>query len=154
MTSDDDNDRGDLGGGYCRPPKEHQFKPGQSGNPRGRPKRAQNLKTLLVKELAGRVTGAENGRTIRVSKMELMIKSMVTRAIKGDQRASEQVVRLVAQTIGLDSGEPARGRLLDDDAAILREFLNHHAEDAKPADHGSGTDAELDRSAALQDPDS
>lgn len=25
--------------GYCNPPKEHQFKPGQSGNPKGRPKK-------------------------------------------------------------------------------------------------------------------
>lgn len=24
--------------GYCRPPREHQWKPGQSGNPKGRPK--------------------------------------------------------------------------------------------------------------------
>jgi hypothetical protein len=26
-------------GNYRKPPKEHQFKPGKSGNPRGRPKK-------------------------------------------------------------------------------------------------------------------
>ena len=28
--------------GYCRPPKARQWQPGQSGNPRGRPRGAKN----------------------------------------------------------------------------------------------------------------
>jgi hypothetical protein len=28
--------------GYCNPPKEHQWRPGQSGNPKGRPKGSRN----------------------------------------------------------------------------------------------------------------
>ncbi len=31
--------------GYCKPPKRTRFQPGQSGNPRGRPKGTKNLKT-------------------------------------------------------------------------------------------------------------
>ena len=37
--------------GYGRPPKEHQFQPGQSGNPFGRPKGARSFKSDLRDEL-------------------------------------------------------------------------------------------------------
>ena len=37
--------------GYKKPPKQGQFKLGQSGNPKGRPKGLQNLSTDLQEEL-------------------------------------------------------------------------------------------------------
>jgi len=33
--------------GYCRPPIAKQFKPGQSGNPRGRKKGVKNVATIF-----------------------------------------------------------------------------------------------------------
>ena len=45
------DDRHNDGVGYKRPPKHTQFKPGQSGNPRGRGKNTRNFKTDLVEEL-------------------------------------------------------------------------------------------------------
>jgi len=37
--------------GFCKPPKEHQYSKGTSGNLKGRPKGAKNLKTDLLEEL-------------------------------------------------------------------------------------------------------
>jgi uncharacterized protein DUF5681 len=41
--------------GYGRPPLMTRFRPGQSGNPRGRPKGARNLSTVVAAALSERV---------------------------------------------------------------------------------------------------
>ena len=38
---------GDYAVGHCRPPRSKQFKPGVSGNPRGRPKRNRNFNRMF-----------------------------------------------------------------------------------------------------------
>jgi len=38
--------------GFGKPPKDTQFKPGQSGNTAGRPKGSKNLKADLLEELS------------------------------------------------------------------------------------------------------
>ena len=45
--------------GYGKPPRHTRFKRGQSGNPRGRPREAKNLPTLLTEALNERVIVAE-----------------------------------------------------------------------------------------------
>jgi Family of unknown function (DUF5681) len=47
--------------GYRKPPRHTRFAKGQSGNPRGRPPGAKNLKTLLSEALNETVIVSENG---------------------------------------------------------------------------------------------
>jgi hypothetical protein len=60
--------------GYRKPPHHTRFKPGCSGNPRGRPKGVKNLSTLVHEALNEQVVVAENGRRRKVSKPQAIIK--------------------------------------------------------------------------------
>jgi Family of unknown function (DUF5681) len=66
--------------GYGRAPMMTRFRPGQSGNPRGRPKRARNLGTVVAAALSERVAINENGRRRRITKLKAAVKQLVNRA--------------------------------------------------------------------------
>lgn len=127
--------------GDCKPPVEHQFKKGQSGNPKGRPKGTKNLKTDLAEELAERVSINENGKQRKVSKQRLMLKSQITKAIKGDTRAADLVVRTMAQTLGLDAEDQTAAPLGADDVAIIEQHFSDltsaRQRKSKESDHGN-----------------
>jgi hypothetical protein len=63
------------------PPKEHRFKPGQSGNPKGRVKKIPALDKLLA-DVLGSIEDED-------SEMKAVINALITRAKKGDVRAAE-----------------------------------------------------------------
>jgi len=111
--------------GYGKPPRATQFKPGQSGNPQGRPKGTLNLKTDLEKELSERVRVTENGRSVSLSKQRLLLKALAAKAIKGDTRAAGILLNLVAQTLGYDPEDARKEPLSATDAALLDDFLAH-----------------------------
>ena len=116
--------------GYGRPPLHTRFKPGSSGNPRGRPKGAKNLKTDLLEELGEQITLREGGREVRISKQRALIKSQVARALKGDNRAAGKLFDLYLRIIGIeteaaDAGTPLtneeRAVMANLEARILRK---------------------------------
>jgi hypothetical protein len=110
--------------GYGRPPQHSRFKPGQSGNPRGRPKGRQNLKTVLENILDQKVTVTENGRPKVMRKRELMLVAHVNKAVKGDVRALNSIIALMART-GLANVEveQVEHEPAPEDQAILELFL-------------------------------
>jgi Family of unknown function (DUF5681) len=77
--------------GYSKPPKSSQFKKGQSGNPKGRPKGSVDMATLFEKTIRQKVTIIENGRSRVVIKAEAMFLQMVNKAAKGDMNATNEV---------------------------------------------------------------
>src|ERR1019366_5024484 len=66
--------------------RKGQFTPGQSGNRKGRPKNAKNLKTYLRDELGKKVTVIENGKSRAVTKAEAIAIQLVNLASKGDPK--------------------------------------------------------------------
>lgn len=75
------------------PPKEHQFKPGQSGNPAGRPVGSKNLSTILRDMLEEEIDVKvdDTGRKERRKFSELIIRKLIKRASDGDPRAIKEI---------------------------------------------------------------
>jgi len=81
--------------GYGKPPQNTRFKPGQSGNPKGKPKGAKNLATIVDKAIKERVVVSENGKRRSVTKLEVAVKQLVNKAAIGDPKAMTQLLPLV-----------------------------------------------------------
>ena len=108
--------------GFKKPPKHTQFKPGESGNPKGRPRGVKNLATDLQEELEQFVVVHEGQETLKVTKQRAMLKSLFARAMKGDTRASSALINLI---IGLEQSKAHQSgvsSLGEDDLAILEAF--------------------------------
>jgi hypothetical protein len=74
--------------GYGRPPQEHRFQPGESGNRKGRPKGAKNTVTLL-REILYRKIEVRTGSTVRkMSVREAMLTRFAESALKGDTKSA------------------------------------------------------------------
>jgi hypothetical protein len=109
--------------GYGKPPRDHQFQPGKSGNPNGRPKGSKNLATLVVEELSGVIQVRENGKLTKISKLEAVLKSTLAKAIKGDLRAARSILDLAERHYpDEDTGDEAR-ELSDDENDILDQYI-------------------------------
>ena len=114
-------DEDEEGVGYKRPPRKHRFKPGHSGNPRGRTKGAKGLKTILKKELSGRVRITENGKTRTISKMELLIKRLVEKGGKGDFKSLAKLLDLGTIVFGMDDEDQGATVMTREEQAIIDE---------------------------------
>lgn len=81
--------------GYGKPPRHTRFKPGVSGNPRGRPKEAKNLSTLAHEALNEWVVVADNGRRRKISKRQAIITQLVNRSAQADLKATQILLGII-----------------------------------------------------------
>jgi len=81
--------------GYGRPPRHSRFKPGQSGNPKGRPKGRKNISTILEETFYRPVTLTENGRKSKVPAIEAMLLGLLRKSLDGDLRAFDKLAKLI-----------------------------------------------------------
>lgn len=82
--------------GYGNPPVEHQFKPGQSGNPKGRPKGPGSLLKVISKHAGKKILVLESGVEKKMTKMDVVVSAMFTKAAKGDVAAARLLTTLIA----------------------------------------------------------
>jgi len=93
MDESDENQPKDKVG-YGNPPKHTQFKKGQSGNPKGRPKGSGTLASLLEKQGAEEITVKENGTHKQMAKLAVVASALFSKASKGDVPAIKLITSL------------------------------------------------------------
>lgn len=109
----------DDGVGYGRPPRAHQFKPGQSGNPRGRPKGKKNEATMLDELLFQRIMVRQGGRERRMTVIEAILRRFAEDSLKGNIKAAAFLFSRL-NALSQDNSQPAE--LSDDDQAVLTAY--------------------------------
>jgi hypothetical protein len=70
--------------GYGKPPVKTQFKPGQSGNPSGRPTQKPDLTTRIGKKLASKRSVTISGNRVELPVEDILLERLIERAAKGD----------------------------------------------------------------------
>lgn len=74
--------------------KSNQFKPGVSGNPKGRPKGSVNLRARIAWQLRQTVPVTRHGRQVKMPKAELIAHQIVDAAAKGNLKAALWAVQV------------------------------------------------------------
>ena len=126
-----DPNSSDYETGYGKPPKHSQFKPGQSGNPKGRKKGQRGLKTELAAALDMAVTAKMNGQTRKATTLSHAMTALALKAAGGDLKAFKLLVDLTLQIFGHEDRGEAGSGLSKTDEALLDRFLNNFDENGE-----------------------
>jgi hypothetical protein len=93
--------------GNCKPPREHQFKPGQSGNPKGRPK-GRSLRSIFRKIAEQSVDEGHiqfGHYDPSVTKIDAVLLSLFRDGRRGDNTSIKQVLDLYREFVRDEDGE-------------------------------------------------
>jgi hypothetical protein len=129
--------------GPGRPPKEYQFKPGQSGNPKGARRKprsiAPDLKALFERALNRKVTLRQGEQEKIITKAAAGIEQLANQFAKGDRHARRDIFALAA-TLGVElvAGQgdaleqSVAAALSANDEALLADYVRRHAVQGEP----------------------
>jgi hypothetical protein len=118
--------------GYGRPPKQYRFKKGQSGNPRGRPRKKLNKKNVWDKIMTEPMHVREEGKKPRkITKYEGLCLAQLAKGIKGHTGSAKFVIDEASRSgFGAEQDSdpvvqlPRKGSPLQSDALFANLDLN------------------------------
>jgi len=114
--------------GYGKPPRQHQFQPGQSGNRKGRPTGAKNTATML-REILDRKIEVRSGGTVRkISVREAMLTRFAETALKGDTKSAAFLLQRYDMVETAE--EHANNATRPEEQEIIDAYLQAYLKDA------------------------
>lgn len=112
--------------GYGKPPKHARFKPGQSGNPNGRPKGHISTMQLLEKHLNASVTVMIGGKPKRMTRREALIIKLLADAGNGKDKMLKHVLDMQMLHEAQTPQEMVDAVSDAQDEAVIKGLLHQH----------------------------
>ena len=114
--------------GYKNPPKEHQFRKGKSGNPKGRPRKKKqsssdpglDLIASVHRELGKTISVQENGQHKEITKLEAFSAQLVAQSVNGKPSQQKMLLGLLM----LDTHEETEQQTLEQLQSYDEDLLN------------------------------
>ena len=106
--------------GYGKPPRRHQFKPGQSGNPKGRKKGVKNEVTILQELLQHKVALNERGKTRKITLFEAIFRKVAEDGLRGNIKSVGFLLNRYNAAAAVDA---VQADLSEDDKVVLDAYL-------------------------------
>src|ERR1022692_3107099 len=93
MKKNDKNKSGseEYSVGYKKPPQHTRFRPGQSGNSKGRPKKGTTVADLALTHTRKTVTVTDGDKIQKMPIIDAIVMRHISKAAKGDHKSTEIV---------------------------------------------------------------
>jgi Family of unknown function (DUF5681) len=109
--------------GYGVPPEHTRFKPGHSGNPRGRKPQFGSFEADLIEELNAEISVRENGRERKISNQKAIIRAVIKAAVDGNMRAASALLGILVRSSPMPAEpESESSPVNDDDQKLVKRF--------------------------------
>jgi hypothetical protein len=115
--------------GPGHPPREHQWKPGQSGNPKGAKRKQRSLlpdlKKIVLSALNKKVKMRDGERERHLTRFETGVEQLTVQFAKGDKYARRDLI-FIMEKLGIEFSKPSTASddtLPADRQAILDAYV-------------------------------
>ncbi|SFP84161.1 hypothetical protein SAMN04488241_108145 [Sphingomonas rubra] len=119
--------------GRNRPPKEHQWQKGQSGNPRGpKPKEKLSPEAAFEKEVLAEFTAKVNGEEVTLNMGTFAVQLLKAGAAKGGVKAQQMLLELFMATVRKAVVREDTPAMEEWEQQLIDQMLDDYGLPAKP----------------------